>query len=252
MVLSYRQLTSSVKQKIFTAFQEGMECREIPRYLHVSDRAVRRVLQEAGINTKRRNRYQLDETYFDVIDSEIKAYLLSLMAADGCVTSTNYIVYDSVESSLVTLLKDELKYQENIRIIYFPQGYAPHYRLNFSSQTIARALTKYGVVAGRTESGVYYLPDDQYLGSYLLGYFDGDGCAYVNQGRSGGLVYLVGSKPWVQALQDRLKMGKLLQHISRSVYYCWRIYSREDIQKFYNLLYLYQIPNLGLAYLQEI
>ncbi|WP_448561288.1 hypothetical protein [Trichothermofontia sp.] len=167
MVLSDRQLTPVLKQQIVTAFQAGIECRKIPLYLHVSDRSVRRVLLEAGINTKCRNRYQLDETYFDIINSQIKAYLLGLMAADGCVTSKNYVVYESIESSLVTLLKGELKYTGDIRTIYFPQGYAPHYRLNFSSSKIATALSKYAVVAGRTESGVYYLPEDQYLGSYL-------------------------------------------------------------------------------------
>lgn len=245
MALSYRQLSPLLKQQIIATFQEGMECREIPQYLHVSDRSVRRVLLEAGVNTKRRNRYQLDETYFDIIDSQVKAYLLGLMAADGCVITKNYVAYESIEISLVSLLKNELKYTGTIRTIDFPQGYAPHYRLNFSSQKIAVALRKYAVVAGRTESGIYYLPDDQYLGSYLLGYFDGNGCAYVNQGRSGGLVCIVGSKPWVQALRDRLKMGKLLPHVSQSVYY-WRIFSREDIQNFYNLLY--QTPNLGLAY----
>ncbi len=30
MALSYRQLTSELKQQIVRAFQEGMECREIP------------------------------------------------------------------------------------------------------------------------------------------------------------------------------------------------------------------------------
>ncbi len=40
-------------------------------------------------------------------------------------------------------------------------------------------------------------------------------------------------------------MGKLIQQVSRSVYY-WQIFSREDIQTIYHLLY--QIPNLGLVY----
>ncbi len=245
MELSYRQLTPQLKQQIVQAFEGGMECREIPDFLNVSKRSVARVLAEVGINTKRKNRYNLDEAYFDTIDSQKKAYLLGLMAADGCVTSTNYVVYESTELSLVKLFKAELIYTGDIRTITFPQGYAPHYRINFSSKQLATALKQYAVVVGRTESGAYYFPEAQYFSSYLLGYFDGDGCAYVNQGRSGGLVCIVGSYPWVKALSNYLDMGKVVQHQSESVYY-WRIYSQEHIQQFYN--WVYQIPGLGLDY----
>ncbi len=245
MGLSYRQLTPQLKQQIVKAFQQGIEWREIPQLLDVSQRSVGRVLVELGINTKGGNRYNLDETYFDTIDSQRKAYLLGLMAADGCVTSINYITYESVECSLVELFKVELKYTGDIRTIPFSEGYPPHYRINFSSKNLATAVKRYAVVAGRTKSGADYFPETQYFGSYLLGYFDGDGCAYVNRGRSGGLVCIVGSYPWVQALSYQLKMGNIVQHISQSVYY-WRIYSQEYIQQFYN--FIYQIPDLGLDY----
>jgi hypothetical protein len=76
MTLDYRQLKLEHKQQIIAAFNSGMECRGIPNYLDVSERAVARVLKEAGVNTKWRNRYTLNESYFDVIDSQAKAYLL--------------------------------------------------------------------------------------------------------------------------------------------------------------------------------
>ncbi|MGB3511035.1 MAG: hypothetical protein WBA93_17740 [Microcoleaceae cyanobacterium] len=109
MGLSYSQLTSQLKQQIVKAFEEGMECREIPDFLNVSKRSVVQVLAEVGINNKRRNRYSLDETYFNTIDSQRKAYLLGLMAADGCFTSRNYVTYESMEFSLLELFKVELR-----------------------------------------------------------------------------------------------------------------------------------------------
>lgn len=144
MALSYRQLSPLLKQQIIAAFQEGMECREIPQYLHVSDRSVRRVLLEAGVNTKRRNRYQLDETYFDIIDSQVKAYLLGLMAADGCVTTKNYVAYESIEISLVSLLKNNFCKQcifhclsnSNFYLLYHSQ----HKSLPFFSQAALISL----------------------------------------------------------------------------------------------------------------
>ncbi len=251
MGISYSKLTPQHRQQIIEAFHKGMECRDIPTYLEVSERSVSRVLAEAGINTKRRNRYTLNEGYFDVIDSQVKAYLLGLMAADGCVTSTNYVVFESIQRELVELLKAELQYTGEIRVIEPPGGYASHYRINFSSERLATALSRYAVIAGRGISGVYYFPESDYLGSYLLGYFDGDGCAYVNKNRSGGLVCIVGSRPFTCELAKQVDMGKVVAHQSQSVYY-WRIYSRTHIQKFYDLVYaknkLDQEKTFGLSY----
>jgi LAGLIDADG-like domain len=242
MILDYRQLKLEHKQQIISAFNCGMECREIPYHLNVSERAVARVLKEADINTKRRNRYTLNEGYFDVIDSQNKAYLLGLIAADGCVTKSNYVAFESIDKELTEMLSKELKYSGEIKIIQH-QNYAPHYRINFSSEKLASSLYSYGIIPGRTFSGETYFPSSKYLQSYVLGYFDGDGCAYANKGRSGGLVCIVGSLEFTCELARQLGMGSIQQHQLKKVYY-WRIFSRKNIQAFYDLVYQY--PKLGL------
>jgi hypothetical protein len=242
MFFNYRQLTSEQRLQIIEAFNQGMECREIPNYLRVSERAVARVLKEAGINTKRKNRYTLNESYFDHIDSQNKAYLLGLIAADGCVTDTNYVAFESIDLELTIMLKSELEYTGEIGIIQ-PQNYSPHYRINFSSERLAKALFRYGITPGRTFSGDYYFPEFDYLSAYILGYFDGDGCAYVNKGGSGGSVCIVGSYEFICALTRKLGMGSVDEHHNGKVFY-WRIYSRKNIEMFYNLVYHY--PGFGL------
>ncbi|MEG4271629.1 MULTISPECIES: endonuclease [unclassified Microcoleus] len=242
MYLDYRQLKSEHKEQIIYAFNQGMECRDIPNYLGVSERAVSRVLKEADINTKRRNRYTLNESYFDVIDSQAEAYLLGLIAADGCVTQTNYVACESIDKELTEMLSIELQYSGEIRVIQ-PQNYAPHYRINFSSEKLASSLQGYGIITGRTFSEVTYFPNLKYLGSYVLGYFDGDGCAYANKGRSGGLVCIVGSFEFACGLARHLGMGSVQEHQLKKVYY-WRIFTRKNIQLFYD--FVYQYLRLGL------
>jgi hypothetical protein len=244
MVTPYSQLTLQQKQKIIEVFQNGMECRAIPSFLGVSERAVARVLSESGVNTKRRNRYTLEEDYFDSIDSNTKAYLLGLIAADGCVTATNYIVFESTEIELAELLKQELHYTGKIRIVQPKGDYTPHYRINFSSKKMVLTLAQCGIFAGRSFSDRYYFPAAEYIPAYILGYFDGDGCAYVNKGRSGGLVCIVGSFAFTDELSRQLKMGVVVKHQRSNVYY-WRIYSRQNIQTFYQLIY--QFAPLGLV-----
>lgn len=242
MAIAYSQLTSLQKQEIIDAFNSGLECRYISTTLNFSERAVPRVLVEAGINTKRRNRYVLNETYFDAIDSQVKAYLLGLLAADGCVTITNYVTFESIDQELTYLLKQELSYSGEVRIIK-PQNYASHYRINFSSCQLATALRQLGVIAGRGSSGIYHFPESRYLAAYVLGYFDGDGCAYVNPNRSGGSICIVGSYEFTSELARLLGMGAVKKHQSKPVYY-WTIYSRDNINRFYQLIYQY--PGLGL------
>lgn len=237
MATPYSQLTLLQKQQIVDAFNRGMECRSISSTFRFSERAVPRVLAEAGINTKRKNRYFLNESYFDIIDSQVKAYLLGLMAADGCVTTKNYVAFESIDQELTELLKQELEYSGAIRVIK-PQNYAPHYRISFSSQQLATALGNLGVMAGRGSSGLYHFPASNYLASYVLGYFDGDGCAYVNPNRSGGLISIVGSYEFVSELARLLNMGIVKEHCSKSVYY-WTIYSRKHIEYFYRFVYQY-------------
>jgi hypothetical protein len=247
MATRYLDLNTHQKQAILTAFQNGEECRTIPKILGVSGRSVARVLAEFGINTKRRNRYTLNENYFDNIDTPIKAYLLGLMAADGCVTYTNYIVLESVDRELVELFAREVEYSGEIcQIDRSP--HQPHFRINFSSQRLARSLHQWQIITDRMASDSYQFPSAAYLNSYVLGYFDGDGCAYPNKGRSGGLVCIVGSKNFTEELCQVMNMGNTIAHSHNVVYY-WRIYSKINIQKFYDLMYRY--PDLGLARKKE-
>jgi hypothetical protein len=247
MATSYLQLNTQQKQSILVAFQNGEECRAIPELLGVSGRSVAKVLAEFGVNTKRRNRYTLNEGYFDQIDTPIKSYLLGLMAADGCVTEKNYVVLESVDRELVDLLARELEFSGEIREID-RSPHQPHFRINFSSQRIATALHQWQIITNRMTSDSYRFPLDEQLNPYVLGYFDGDGCAYPNKGRSGGLVCIVGSKNFAEELSNVMKMGSTIAHSHNVVYY-WRIFSRTNIQTFYDLMYRY--PDLGLARKKE-
>jgi len=57
------------------------------------------------------------------------------------------------------------------------------------------------------------------------------------------LVGIVGSFEFACELTKRLGMGSVVEHYLKKVYY-WRIYSRQHIKIFYNLIYQY--PHLGL------
>ncbi len=76
--LSYRELSLKDKEKIIIEYyKNSLSFIEMSEALAYSERSISRVLKEANINTKRLNRYCLNESYFKVIDSEPKAYILT-------------------------------------------------------------------------------------------------------------------------------------------------------------------------------
>lgn len=80
MIKDYRNLSDYDKDKIEEFYYKNKEYKfsELANALNVSKRSVSRVLTERNINTKRKNRYTLNENYFGNIDSEEKAYILGL------------------------------------------------------------------------------------------------------------------------------------------------------------------------------
>lgn len=181
MTKNFSMLTQEEKNNIIQMFYDGKSKYEIIKEANVTTRTYPAVFKEAGINTKRRNKYTLNEDYFEKIDSQEKAYLLGLIASDGCVTEKNYFALASIDIEVLELLKKELEYTGDI---YIPkrkeqENWNTAYRINFSSKKICKDLAKYGVIPNKTFS-FNKIPDIKpiYYRHFIRGYFDGDGCIY--------------------------------------------------------------------------
>lgn len=128
----------------------------------------------------------LNDHFFDNIDSEIKAYMLGFIIADGTVLNTK---------QAQRILKIDLKYEDGMEL--FPKFYSAiglenrkiHsycYETSFGETNIARfivnsnqiaeSLEKYGVINNKTFHTKF--PNiDKRLNSHLIrGIVDGDGC----------------------------------------------------------------------------
>ena len=149
----------------------------------------------------RSRKYQLNKTFFDIIDSHEKAYFLGLLYADGC---------NSIKRNVVTLSlheKDKLVLQKLNRLIYkdkplvyqsrnskkdtehfkksvgkkynFKGNYKGRYAITIFDKHISQRLADLGCVSNK--SLVLKFPSTEqvpkeFINSFMLGYFDGDGC----------------------------------------------------------------------------
>lgn len=162
----------------------------------MSNRAFRRVLKEADINTKLKGRYEiLNENYFENIDTENKAYFLGLIYADGYVGVHDELVISFKDNEdglrILNLLKEELGFTGELKTQIQNGGYKPEAtcaKLNFSNAKINSDLRKWGLSEYKLESRKH-IPDipKELVPHFIRGMFDGDGsiAVYMEKTRTG-------------------------------------------------------------------
>lgn len=121
--------------------------------------------------------YKLNVNYFNKIDSHEKAYVLGFLYADGSNRGDGLSFTQDVERiDILENIKKALESESPIRELG-PR----HYIFEVFSNIIVRDVEKLGVV--KNKSLVLQFPTkeivpDKFMSSFILGYFDGDGCIW--------------------------------------------------------------------------
>lgn len=126
------------------------------------------------------SRYIQDDSYFEKIDNERKAYWLGLLYADGCVSEkseNNKIIIIQLHPDDKYILEQLLKDVKSNRPLYVSnKGYVS---INISSTKMANDLIKLGCIPRKSLvlkfSNENIVPK-QLIKHFIRGYMDGDGC----------------------------------------------------------------------------
>lgn len=139
---------------------------------------------------------QTKHDFFDIIDSEEKAYILGLYLADGYCDSKNHrITFNQTEADieLINIVKNAIC--PTARLIYrksrkFMGIYnkiingKPMYSISIHSPHICKTLESYGMGNRKTylcNTDLSFIPDE-YMIHFIRGYFDGDGTTCIVRG----------------------------------------------------------------------
>lgn len=217
-----------------------------------------------GNRSKRKVRHD----FFSNICTNLQAYLLGFIAADGSVNEKRH-------SLAIQISKKDEKLFDLFRIISpnahilqrkFGNYKNPHsnktivdhgtIRLTIHSKTLYEDLAKLGITQNKTYKEMH-IPeqlDKKYIHSFILGYLDGDG--YITNSIklskiSGQISCRAGicskTNSLLREFQDFLENN----HIKSSIYldtrdkiYYLDVYAKDSLQNLYNLLY--SSSNLGL------
>ena len=249
------QLNKEEKDYFIKLYYENthLTVKQIGDALGLSKRCTMSIFKEYNINSKRKNRYTLDENYFEEINTQQKAYILGLIYADGYVGNEkfNNISLTQKEYKLLFEVKKELEFTGIIRLGNKGsfENSKPGYVLNFSSKKVANDLRKLGLYPKKSLT-IDKIPNirDELKRHFLRGYFDGDGSIskYIHKFKKANKEYsYVKGKMCIIAtekmLDDFIKTFNIehyyiSQSKTKEMKYI-QIESKKELNRIYNLMY---------------
>jgi hypothetical protein len=164
---------------------------EIGKEFGFSNTAINKTIKERGFSARKmsdvKRKYDLDESFFDIIDTEQKAYILGFLYADGYNNQKQGKVIISLKESDIELLEkinNTIQPNKPIKEISFEfnrkkgMKTSDQQRMVICSRKISDALSKLGCPQAKTF--ILEFPTEDQVPStlhrhFIRGYFDGDG-----------------------------------------------------------------------------
>lgn len=158
---------------------------DIARIYGVERMTINQFLRKQGILTKKTKRYPFNEKFFDIIDTEEKAYFLGLMMADGYNNIKRYAIRLVLQKGDKDIIEKFYKIIECKRPLIINQRSKNDPKrqdtceLYLTSQHMSKKLQELGCDRGKTYNlefpNVSKVPFNL-IRHFIRGFFDGDGC----------------------------------------------------------------------------
>lgn len=178
---------------------------------------------------------RFNEDYFEIIDSEDKAYFLGYLFADGCVCVEKNRVDFAIhikDSYILDIFKEKLSSVNNIRK-YNEINVAI---INHTSKKLVHDLKFHGCTERKSLTLAFPTTiNNNYLWDFIRGYFDGDGCVtgHLNKKKENSnriRLSFIGTEKFLTSLQTIFNTTyKLRLTGNNKVIYCLEITSKKNL-----------------------
>lgn len=207
--INERKFKPNQEQEVIDLYLSGLSIQKIANHFSQGRKCVVNVLIRNNITrrdaTKRNKKYSVNENYFDVIDTEDKAYFLGLLITDGWVVGNNMgINLQEGDKEILETFKKCISYTGNLRKIPKKIG-SNQYGLIIRSKALCEDLKKYGIVQNKTFKT--YFPDisENLWHHFIRGCIDGDGWITIKKKCRTKTVGFCGNYDLVVSIQKILK-----------------------------------------------
>lgn len=200
-------------EEISNLYKGGLSIEKLCNIYKVSNSAIKTVLKKTGTTTRddshKGRKYQIDETYFENINTKNKAYVLGMMYSDGS-NSKNInnirIELQERDASVLDKIKNDMKCDYPIRVHELNKKNPNHQNTKYlcvTSKKMSNDLDNLGVIQNKSLVIGFptFLKDDLYS-DFLRGVFDGDGHI---EWRKTKFITFCATKQFCESLQSFLK-----------------------------------------------
>ena len=189
--------------------EEGLSLSQIGKQLHIDRGTLSEKLKKDGIQIiNKRHQLHLDQTFFDNIDTEEKAYWLGFFYADGYISKSDNGIqlslklsdYSHIDKLLKSLKSDKKIITDNYRC-----------RLCFRNKHMHQSLIRQGCVPQK--SLILKFPTSQQVPNNLIipfirGYIDGDGSIMYGKNNKTFRLAIISTKQFLDILIDKMQLKK--------------------------------------------
>jgi len=181
---------------------------ELARKYKVSTSLIYYILEKFGIETERRyGLYNLDEEYFNNVNTPNKAYFLGLFHADGC-NGGRYISINLQEGDkhILEEIRKDMKYEGPLKYV-IKNKKKEHIKNQWNLKIISPKITKRLVEIGYPKNKTFSIKFPKFLEKNLIrhfirGIFDGDGCLLATKYNA---FNIIGTLDTVEGIQTYFK-----------------------------------------------
>lgn len=240
---------SELEQRILDMYLNRKKQKEMITELGITRSKIDHFVARYGLTRFRdRNNYCLDETRIDILNPEYW-YFLGFWAADGNVHVTNsgseIIQFTLKDKEPLEDIKSLLNYSGEIK--FYKKSNQECYFLGITNKKLVNSLKElFGNVYRKTSNLIFpEIPNNDCLGMFIRGYWDGDGCFTIaNNSRHYIAEGFCDSNMFTTSLISVLMKNNIKVNLFSDNKH-FAINAKEDVSRFINLIYGYD-STLGL------
>jgi intein-encoded DNA endonuclease-like protein len=211
-------ITKDIEDAVVNSYENGDRLYKIHEITKVPYRKILNIIKSRDIQLTGNRWYKYNKNFFDIVDTEEKAYWLGFIYADGGVYSDG----GKINTLTIKLAKKDVKHLEKLKSTLgatnpikfrtvtkcMPNGKVGTFysaMLRFTSKHIFETMCKHGCVPNK--SLVTEFPSNGTIPEWLVchfirGYFDGDGCITINKKNNQPHFSILGSRNFLLAIQS--------------------------------------------------
>ena len=230
--------------------KNGLSYSEIRRKYNIPRGTWDYHVRKVGRKNADLRKHRCNDSFFDVMDSEIKAYLLGFLYADGYIAKDGRIgvLLNEKDEEIIKLIQEFIApNSEIVHVNYQNFKRDSQVKIRFKSKQIYKRLLDYGFTTDKTHSECNILCKipSHLKRHFVRGYCYGDGSVRYDEHHSKrnprifwvslGLVFCNGTATILRDIQDFLQIqGRL---VKKENYFHLDYWKQQDLIVIYTLLY---------------